>query len=399
MSSPRGRRATVVGGSIGGLMTALALDQAGFRPTVLERSRAGLTGYGQGIRVQPAIHDFFTDLLHSDFRATSTVLRERRFLDGTGRIVLSHDEPGFTSHWNALYGALRQAYRGPYRLDAQVVGVSQSDNQATVRLTDGQAIDADLVVFADGVDSIGRRELSPESSPDYAGYVAWRGTAPTTTLAPHLRAPLENGLNIQILERSHVHMYPVAGNGGAEQLFNFVWYRNVAAHELDDLMTDIAGRRRTFSMPAGLLRRQCIDEAFDVARRDLAPQIAAVITASTPSVQVIYDLMSSRMAFGRIALLGDAAFVARPHLGAGTAKAAENALALRAALDVDDIPAALQRWEATQLELGRDLVERSRRLGVLYQAEGTYPGDLALDALFSGSNLLQRARPGDRRAG
>ncbi|WP_396042433.1 hypothetical protein [Aeromicrobium sp. UC242_57] len=56
------------------------------------------------------------------------------------------------------------------------------------------------------------------------------------------------------------------------------------------------------------------------------------------------------MAFGRVALIGDAASVARPHAAAGTAKAAENGRTLVAALrEGDDVAEALGRWEPTQL--------------------------------------------------
>ena len=54
-----------------------------------------------------------------------------------------------------------------------------------------------------------------------------------------------------------------------------------------------------------------------------------------PILQPIYDLESPRMAFGRVAILGDAAFVARPHVAAGVSKAADDAAALAAALQAE----------------------------------------------------------------
>ncbi len=83
------------------------------------------------------------------------------------------------------------------------------------------------------------------------------------------------------------------------------------------------------------------------------------------------------MAFGRVCLLGDAAFVARPHAGAGTAKAAEDGWALVEALSkADDVEQALERWEAGQIELGKNLVERTRAMGRRSQFENSWtPGD------------------------
>jgi 2,6-dihydroxypyridine 3-monooxygenase len=93
---------------------------------------------------------------------------------------------------------------------------------------------------------------------------------------------------------------------------------------------------------------------------------------------VICDVAVDRMAFGRVCLIGDAAFALRPHAAAGTAKAAADAWALAAALQAagGDVEEALPGWERGQLELGRAVLERTRRNGDKSQFEGTWrPGD------------------------
>jgi 2,6-dihydroxypyridine 3-monooxygenase len=92
---------------------------------------------------------------------------------------------------------------------------------------------------------------------------------------------------------------------------------------------------------------------------------------------VIFDVELEQMAFGHVCLLGDAAWVARPHAAAGTAKAAADAWALGDALrQHDDVAEALTAWEPGQMELGRQLVERTRRIGRRSQVDGTWtPGD------------------------
>jgi len=84
-----------------------------------------------------------------------------------------------------------------------------------------------------------------------------------------------------------------------------------------------------------------------------------------PFVQVIFDLEVPRMAFGRVCLIGDAAFTARPHAGAGTAKAAEDSWTLAQTLRTRDVEVveALGHWEVGQIALGRQLVARSRNAG------------------------------------
>jgi 2,6-dihydroxypyridine 3-monooxygenase len=78
-----------------------------------------------------------------------------------------------------------------------------------------------------------------------------------------------------------------------------------------------------------------------------------------------------------VCLIGDAAFVARPHAAAGTAKAAADAWSLAEALgSAPDVPSALRAWEPRQLALGRNLLERTRRIGARSQVEGSWrPGD------------------------
>jgi 2-polyprenyl-6-methoxyphenol hydroxylase-like FAD-dependent oxidoreductase len=94
-----------------------------------------------------------------------------------------------------------------------------------------------------------------------------------------------------------------------------------------------------------------------------------VLLIDEPLLQPIYDLASPRLAFGRVVLVGDAAFVARPHVGAGVSKAADDAAALAAALDADDdIDAALRRYERERLDENNRIIERARHLGAYLQA-------------------------------
>jgi 2,6-dihydroxypyridine 3-monooxygenase len=111
-----------------------------------------------------------------------------------------------------------------------------------------------------------------------------------------------------------------------------------------------------------------------VARARLPTPLARVVdSVARPFLQVVYDIAVPRMAFGRVCLLGDAAFVVRPHAAAGTAKAAADAWALADAVEHDDhVPSALARWEPGQVALGTQLLERTRRIGRRSQFDGTW---------------------------
>jgi len=78
------------------------------------------------------------------------------------------------------------------------------------------------------------------------------------------------------------------------------------------------------------------------------------------------------MAFGRVAIVGDAAFVARPHVAAGVSKAADDAAALtEALLNEPRVDAALKRFEAARLPQNHRIIERARHLGAYLQASRT----------------------------
>ena len=122
--------------------------------------------------------------------------------------------------------------------------------------------------------------------------------------------------------------YPVAGPGNdlrpGHRSWNIVWYRPAdEAAELPRLLTDETGRTHELSIPPPLIARSVIANMRADAERLLPPQLRAVMRLiEQPFLQPIYDLQSPHMGFGRVALAGDAAFVVRPHVGAGILKAA-----------------------------------------------------------------------------
>ena len=72
-----------------------------------------------------------------------------------------------------------------------------------------------------------------------------------------------------------------------------------------------------------------------------------------------------------MAIIGDAAFVARPHVAAGVSKAADDAAALADALDGEDVEPALRRFETRRLAENKKIIERARHLGAYLQATQT----------------------------
>jgi 2-polyprenyl-6-methoxyphenol hydroxylase-like FAD-dependent oxidoreductase len=111
----------------------------------------------------------------------------------------------------------------------------------------------------------------------------------------------------------------------------FIWYRHVT--DVADLFTDASGKQHGLSIPPPLIRADVVRELKDHARDVLPEPIAPLVAACPqPLLQAISDMESPRLLFGRVALLGDAAFVVRPHVAGGASKAALDARALVDAL-------------------------------------------------------------------
>ncbi len=380
-------RVIVVGGSLGGLTAALVLRDAGCCVHVYERSGAALQGRGAGIVAHPTTVRYFTENRVLKIEHLSAPARWLRYLDRDSSTA--YQEPcryRFTS-WNTLYRGLLGCFDPDrYHMGEEVVGFDQDAAAVTVHLVGGRRDSGDLLVCADGISSTARRILLPEVAPRYAGYVAWRGTVEEPDLRPATLAALHEAITYHLMPDSHIHAYPIPNADGSLEpggrCINWVWYRNLGeGADLDGLMTDRAGVPRTVSLVPGSVQDRYARQLREIAAILPAPLADVVVTTGQPFIQVISDIEVPRMAFGRICLIGDAAFTVRPHAGAGTAKAAADAWKLADAVRAfgGDVVAALERWEPAQLALGSQLVARARAIGNRSQLLGTWqPGDPGL---------------------
>ncbi len=378
-------RVAVVGGSLGGLTAALVLRDLGCHVDVFERTTTELESRGAGIVVLDATSRYVRERTDLDVDQITTTTGFLRYLDRDGAVI--YEEPRYYrySAWHTFYRALLGCLgRRRYHLGKEMVGFQQPDDHVVVRFADGSWTEHDLLVCADGIASRARAWLQPQGRPAYAGYVAWRGTVPERQLSRAVLDLLADSIIYQVIPDSHILVYPIPALDGSvepgRRLANFVWYRNYAAgEELDDLMTDDEGVHHGLTLPPGAARQAHLRELRSFAAAHLAGPFAEVVhRTELPFVQVIFDIEVNRMAFGRVCLLGDAAFALRPHAAAGTAKAAADAWALAEALEAagGDIAAALPQWERQQLAVGRAVLERARRNGNKSQFEGVWrPGD------------------------
>lgn len=253
----------------------------------------------------------------------------------------------------------------------------------SVTFANGSSVESDLVVFADGVNSMARAQLVPGSQPRYSGYVAWRGMVPESEVSASSRACLGDSITYHVYANSHILVYPIPGLDGevepGKRLINFVWYRNYASGgDKEDLLTDINGVQREVSLPPGAVSAHHVAEMKAHAEARLPAAIAEIVTKTEePFLQVVFDLAIPQMNFGHACLLGDSANLARPHAAAGTAKAADDAWALGHALSTSSsVSEALKKYNESQTAIGHQLINRTENIGRRSQFDGTWvPGD------------------------
>jgi 2,6-dihydroxypyridine 3-monooxygenase len=236
------------------------------------------------------------------------------------------------------------------------------------------------VVAADGVLGHQRQAqiaIAPSLAPEYAGYVAWRGTVSADDVPTETFNALFNAVTCHVMPFGHMLSHPAPAHGRAHAAdgiphLNWIWYRDVEpGAELTQLMTSRDGQLRNLALQPGEVRDEAVFDLWQDAELHLPPLFSALLTKTAqPAVQAVVDAEPLRLADGRVCRIGDAGFVARPHVAAGAAKAAEDAYTLAQVLRTHnfEVRDALKAWQ--QMLLGRSVVHRAREAGMALQTAG-----------------------------
>ena len=359
----------IAGGSIAGLCAGAALHAIGYDVHVFERSKNRLASRGAGIVVQPKLLDLLADVKAPQLSTTGCTLR--RTIDGaSGARQETHMPQRFTS-WEAVYACLSSAFPSRrHHLGKSVENVAADDSGVDFSIS-GEAVRADILIAADGFRSSARARYAPGTVSRYAGYIAWRGVVDERALPADLVDFFDDAFSFcNVADGGHALCYFIPGdNLGAQKgdrRLNWVWYVTIdEGAALDRLMTDKRGEKRDASVPQGVVSDAALEDlkfrtvGLDSRFRDL------VLATPKPFIQSIIDVAPPAMVFGRVCLLGDAAFVVRPHTAAAAAKAAADASALARALrsTAPDIDRGLSLWGRQQSMMGRQLVDYGVMLG------------------------------------
>jgi 2-polyprenyl-6-methoxyphenol hydroxylase-like FAD-dependent oxidoreductase len=189
--------------------------------------------------------------------------------------------------------------------------------------------------------------------------VAWRGVVAENALSATLLKTFLDKFTFFQMPLSHILCYTIPGADGSvtkgKRRLNWVWYWNYReADELAALLIDRAGRKRRTSVPPGMVCPEHWQKQLSIACAYLAPQFRELVEATNePFVQPVRDLAVPQMVFGRVVLVGESAFMLRPHTAAAAAKAAADGMRLGEVLRdaKDDLAENLRRFETPQMQI------------------------------------------------
>jgi 2-polyprenyl-6-methoxyphenol hydroxylase-like FAD-dependent oxidoreductase len=361
----------VAGGSIGGLCAGLALHGSGFDVQVYERHAGPMEARGAGIVVQGELLQLLRNNGAAALPTTSCIIR--RYLHPDGGDGQPQAMPQDFTSWEAIYRTLRAAFpEERYHMGAALTRVEERGSSSiTAEIYGHGRIDADVLVSADGAQSPTRRRLLPEVESTYAGYVAWRGTLDEADAPPKLVRFFDDTFTFsEARSGGHILVYFIPGASAdptpGKRRLNWVWYVGVNEEELPQLLVDRDGGCHHASLPLGGAPDATVRNLVDLARREVHPKLAELVAATPdPFLQTIVDVVVPRTVFGRVCLLGDAAFVVRPHTAGATAKAARDATVLASALKRarQNVDVGLGSFEEMQLEYGREMTRYGVALG------------------------------------
>lgn len=347
-------KVAIIGGSIAGCALALLLKDQ-FEVTVFERAH-DLKSRGAGITLSIELLNNLIAQNLIDQDTLAHTLTKRSFYCKTanepvhGKFLWQQEISMASLHWDTLFINFRKRIPDSiYRQGVKVIAVQLDEQAGQITLASGETQRFDLIVFADGVQSIGRT-LIANTLPEYSGYVAWRGTVEFE------RIKNKNLFNDQALyycfDKGHLLTYPVYHH--QTNKLNWVFYEKLTHKDLENLGSTTIN---DFSMQA--------KQHLHQLARDQLPEIAAQVIFDTPSpfMQKIVDVSVNRFITQGALLLGDASAVLRPHVGNGASLAIQDALSLSEHLkQYDDFQQAISAWEKESLPKRLGIYELSKRM-------------------------------------
>lgn len=356
-------RVVIVGAGIGGLAAAVALQRVRVETVILEQA-AEIREVGAGVSLWSNAMSALRELGVQDKvmaagsvveRIVSQTLNGRHLgVDDLSEISRSVGEPSICVRRAALQQILLEELpSSSVRTGMRCIGFEGP----TAVLEDGQRIEGDILVGADGIFSVIRDQLHDKAEPRYAGYTCWRGIYHGEGVLPDRTSLLALGCGSQF------GLWP-CGAG------HFYWF-----------LTKNSSSRRTKSEPGVQAVAMCAQQSSLI--REI---IAGTAEDSIIQNDIIDRPPLSWWGHGPVTLLGDAAHATTPNLGQGACQALEDAVILADSLHRRHAAeAALRDYESCRIPRTSSIVRDSWRSGRILQLD--HQSQEALRNWFMGTRI------------
>jgi len=364
----------ISGGSIAGCTLAALLSRSNIDVAVYERSQE-LRERGAGIVMPLSLVNQLIELDLFDRDVPYLPIHSRRFWmtspGGEHLSIWKQDIELMSFNWSILYSQLRR--RVPERCyfgGNEVTTLAPPDD--SVSFTSNLVNETcDMFIAADGVNSPSRRQIFPNNTINYAGYVCWRGTLSMNEV--QLDERFRETLNYFVPpdgKQGHLLLYIIPATDYHESrrlVINWVFYEAYDKDNLASLLIDKDGKPHEISIPKHSLSGAHIQHLQTVAKQYFHPEITNIILRTeAPFLQVIYDSLVPQFVNKRVCFLGDAAMTLRPHMGSGAGHAVAFSLSLANLLtrsNLSTLDRQLESWNVARLEYAKKQLSLSRSMG------------------------------------
>ena len=369
-----GKKVIVIGGSIAGCTAAILLERLGAKVTVLERSN-GVIGQGAGITLpedvvnQCKALDLFDSNISCITNLARSFSRKNDLKDSVPEIFWTQGIRATALNWADVYQNLRKrVVSKSYHTKTEVSLIKPLDAGYRVETTTGEIYEAELVIAADGVDSLARAYLLPEIHPQYAGYIAWRGILNEQALPDYIT--LDKHVPYYVFPNGHLLMYRIPAldfEKTGRTLLNWVMYENRQDLPLKELLIDSQGKQHSRSLPAGSLTELHKRDLHTLAERVLPSDIRKIVELTPqPFIQAVYDFQLPAYSSNQIIFMGDSASTLRPHTASGVFKALNNGIDLFN-LIIDNpnksLTELIEIWKDAQQKILAADVQKAKNMG------------------------------------
>jgi 2-polyprenyl-6-methoxyphenol hydroxylase-like FAD-dependent oxidoreductase len=349
------KKYAIVGGGIGGLTLAIALQRKGFNATVYENAPQ-LKPLGAGLVLAAnAVKAFIEIGISDEILEAGKILKSLKIKDQKGNTLSETNSEklnekfglvnNFTIHRSDLHTVLTKLLiPGTLHLNKGCVDHLQTPAGIILKFHDGTTAFTDYVIACDGIHSPIRKKLLPESYPRYAGYTCWRAVIDNIPPSVDLNETSESwgpGCRFGIVPLSENRLY---------------WFACINAKEKDPLMQrmniqDLQRYFGNFHLPIpDILEKTSNDKLIWSDIIDIKPL--------------------KKFAFGKVVLMGDAAHATTPNMGQGACMAIEDAATLANCIEnyIRSEEAFIQ-FERKRIARTTSIVNNSWRIGKVAQLE------------------------------